>query len=253
MSAQSREPLKEEVAIVTGASRGLGRAIALELASAGATVIVNHRDSRADAESVVAEIVGQGGKAADCQADVTQEADVRRLIDFTVRHSGKIDVLVCNAGVVRDQLIGIMSLPEWEEVTQTHLRGSFLCIREALRQMLPRKRGSIITMSSVAAGRGSRGHCNYAAAKGGIEAMTRALAVELAPKRIRVNAVAPGVILTEMTARIRELAEEEILKNIPLKRYGLPEEVARAVRFLASSEASYITGAILPVTGGMGV
>jgi 3-oxoacyl-[acyl-carrier protein] reductase len=253
MTLSSKPVLEDEVAIVTGASRGLGRAIAQELASAGAAVIVNYREREADARTVVDQIVQLGGKAFPCQGDVTREVDVRRMTEFTIRQCGKIDVLVCNAGIVRDQLIAAMNLKEWEDVIETHLRGTFLCVRDVLPGMLSRKHGSIVTMSSIAATRGGRGHANYAAAKGGIESMTRALAVELAPKRIRVNAVAPGVMVTDMTQRIRDVAEEKILQNIPLKRYGQSEEVARAVRFLASAEASYITGVILPVTGGMGV
>jgi 3-oxoacyl-[acyl-carrier protein] reductase len=245
--------LKDEIAIVTGASGGIGRAVASELAREGATVVVNYKEHQDNAHEVVAEITAAGGLAVAFQADVTQEADVRNLLDFALREFGHIDILVCNAGIVRDQLAAAMTLDEWEDVIQTHLRGTFLCIREAVRPMMSRKRGSIINISSVAAERGSRGHCNYAAAKGGINALTRALAVELAPKKIRVNAVSPGVILTGMTRRIRDMASDEILGHIPLRRYGEPEEVARAVRFLASQEASYITGAVLPVTGGLGL
>jgi 3-oxoacyl-[acyl-carrier protein] reductase len=245
--------LKDDIAIITGASSGIGRAVAVELAKEGATVVVNYKEHQDNAYAVVAEITAAGGLAVPFQTDVTREEEVRSLLDFTLREFGRIDVLVNNAGIVRDQLVAAMTLDEWEEVTQTHMRGTFLCIREAVRPMMSRKRGSIINISSVAAERGSRGHCNYAAAKGGINALTRALAVELAPKKIRVNAVSPGVILTGMTKRIRDLASEEILKNIPLRRYGEPDEVARAVRFLASQEASYITGAVLPVTGGLGL
>jgi 3-oxoacyl-[acyl-carrier protein] reductase len=245
--------LKDEIAIVTGASGGIGRAVAVELAKEGATVVVNYKEHQDDAYDVVAEITGGGGLAVPFQTDVTSEAQVRNLLDFVLREFGRIDVLVCNAGIVRDQLAAAMTLDEWEEVIQTHLRGTFLCTREAIRPMMSRKRGSIINISSVAAERGSRGHCNYAAAKGGINALTRALAVELAPKKIRVNAVSPGVIVTGMTKRIRDLASEEILDHIPLRRFGQPDEVARAVRFLASKEASYITGAVLPVTGGLGL
>ena len=245
--------LEGEVAIVTGASRGIGRAVALELAREGAAVVVNYKDSREAAEETTAAIVEAQGRAVPFQADVTDEEQVNRLVAFADGHFGEVDVLVVNAGVVRDQLAAAMTLDDWETVIATHLRGSFLCIRAALPSMMVRKKGSIIALSSIAADRGGRGHCNYAAAKGGINSMVRSLAVELAPKRIRVNAVSPGIILTDMTQRIRALAQEEILKQIPLARFGEAEEVARAVRFLASSEASYITGEVLHVTGGFGL
>lgn len=245
--------LAGEVAIVTGAARGIGRAIALELAREGAAVVVNFKSSREAAEALAAEIAAAGGRAAAFQADVADEGQAKRLAAWTARQHGRIDVLVCSAGVTRDQLAGAMTLADWETVIQTNLRGPFLCIREVLPQMMAQKSGSIVALSSIAADRGSRGHCNYAAAKGGVNSLVRALAVELAPKKIRVNAISPGIIRTDMTKRIRGLAEEEILAEIPLARYGEPEEVARAVRFLASKEASYITGEILQVTGGFGL
>ncbi len=245
--------LKGEIALVTGASRGIGRAIALELAASGAAVVINYRASREDAENAVDEIKNNGGTALACQADVSEEADVRRLVRTVVSEFRQIDILVCNAGLVRDKLIGTMSTNDWDSVIQTNLRSVFLCIREVLPHMMARKHGSIISLSSIAAERGGRGHSNYVAAKGGINAMTKSLAVELARKGIRVNAVSPGIILTEMTRRIRNLADEEIMQQIPMRRYGEPEEVAKAVCFLASPDASYITGEILHVTGGFGV
>ncbi|MGD8568072.1 MAG: 3-oxoacyl-ACP reductase FabG [Gammaproteobacteria bacterium] len=245
--------LEGEVAVITGASRGIGRATALELAREGAMVIVGYRENNGGAEQVVAEIAEMGGKAYAFQADVTNEQDVRKLIAFVIGNFERIDVLVCNAGIVKDQLIAAMRLEEWETVMATNLRGAFLCIREAVPHMMSRKKGSIINMSSVAADRAGRGQSNYAAAKGGLSTLTRSLAVELAPKKIRVNAVAPGVITTDMTKRIRNLAEQDILAEIPFGRFGEPEEVARAVRFLASSDASYVTGHILQVTGGLGL
>jgi 3-oxoacyl-[acyl-carrier protein] reductase len=245
--------LADTNAVVTGASRGLGRAIARELARAGAAVVVNYRSDRQAAEEVVAGIVADGGRAHAFRADVSQEAEVARLAAFALETLGRVDVLVCNAGVTRDGLCAAMSLSEWNDVIDTNLRGPFLCIRAFLRDMIRRKAGSIVALSSVAAERGGRGHANYAASKGGLTAMVRSLAVELAPKRIRVNAVAPGVITTDMTRLIREMGADEILSAIPMARYGEPEEVARAVRFLASDEASYITGEVLHVTGGLGV
>ena len=245
--------LEGEIAIVTGASRGIGRVTALEFAREGASVVVGYRENRDLAEQVVEEIAGMGGDAHAVQADVTVEQDVRKLITRTIEAFDRIDILVCNAGVVRDRLIADMRLEEWETVISTNLRSAFLCIRETVPYMMAQKKGSIINMSSVAADRAGRGQSNYAAAKGGVSTLTRSLAVELAPKKIRVNAVAPGVILTDMTKRIRNLAEKDILAEIPLRRFGDPEEVARAVRFLASRDASYITGHVLQVTGGLGL
>lgn len=245
--------LQDRIAIVTGGSRGIGRAIAIELAREGASVVVNYRTRQDEADGVVAEIEGMGRQAIACQADVTDQQAMRRLAGATVQQFGRIDVLVANAGIVRDQLAAAMSLDDWSAVINTNLSGTFLAIREVIPQMMSQKRGSIVAISSIAADRAGRGHCNYVAAKGGINAMTRALAVELAPKKIRVNAVAPGVVATEMSNRVRNLAGDEILAQIPLRRYGEPIDIARAVCFLASDDASYITGEILHVTGGFGL
>jgi 3-oxoacyl-[acyl-carrier protein] reductase len=245
--------LSGRVAIVTGASRGIGRAVAMELANDGAAVVVNYHSHAQEAEEVAAAILERGGRACVCQADVTDEGQVRRLADFTKRQLGPASVLVANAGVIEDQLTVAMTLDQWEKVVQTTLRGTFLCIRAVVRDMMAERRGSIVCLSSIAAERGGRGHANYAAAKGGVNALTRSLAVELAPKGIRVNAVAPGMVVTDMSQRVREHAEAEVMAQIPLLRFGEPEDVARAVRFLASDEASYITGEILHVTGGFGV
>lgn len=245
--------LDGEIAIVTGASRGIGHAIAIELAEAGAAVIINYRKSKEDAESLVAQIRGKGGRASAFCADVSQEQEVQNLVSFTMNEFKRIDILVCNAGSTRDQLIAAMKLEDWDTVIQNNLRSVFLCIRAVVPYMMGQKYGSIINMSSIAAEHGSKGHCNYTAAKGGVNAITRALAVELARKGIRVNAVSPGVILTDMSQRIRNFADKEIIQQIPMRRFGNPQEVAKAVRFLASKDASYITGEVLNVTGGLGV
>jgi 3-oxoacyl-[acyl-carrier protein] reductase len=241
------------VALVTGGSRGIGRAVAARLAHEGALVVVNYLQAAGEAESAVKEIVAHGGQAIAVQADVTDEAAVRQMVRTAVRRFGRLDLLVANAGVVRDQLLGAMTLDQWEVVIATNLRGPFLCIREALPFMMSAGSGNVVCLTSIAADRAGRGHGNYVAAKGGVNALVRSLAVELAPKRIRVNAVSPGVIHTDMTRRVRELAEEELLSQIPLRRFGSPEEVAAAVCFLASDDANYITGEVLHVTGGFGL
>ncbi len=244
---------ENQCAVVTGASRGIGRAIALELARHGASVVVNYKSREADADETANQIAVSGGAAATFRADVSEESEVRALFRFAAEKFKTVDVLVANAGIVRDKLIGAMTVEEWDAVLRGNLRSVFLCIREALPLMMAQRSGSIVALSSVSADRGSRGHSNYAASKGGINSMTRALAVELGRKGIRVNAVAPGPILTEMTGRVRTFAEDEIVKQIPMRRFGEPDEVARAVRFLASHEASFITGEVLHVAGGFGI
>jgi 3-oxoacyl-[acyl-carrier protein] reductase len=242
-----------QVALITGASRGIGRAIALQLANEGAKVIVNYNRSSELAEQVVEEIRGMGREAYAFQANVADEMAVRRLVRFAEAKFQRVDVLIVNAGIARDQLAASMTLQQWEEVIQVNLGGAFLCIREVIPGMILQKSGNIVLISSIAADRGGRGHVNYVASKGGLNAMVPSLAVEVAPKGIRVNAVSPGVIITKISQRVRDLAEDEILAQIPLKRFGLPEEVARAACFLASVDASYITGEILHVTGGFGI
>jgi len=245
--------MQGQVAVVTGASRGIGRAVALELAAAGAKVVVNFKASEEAAVETVNRIVAAGGEAIPFQADVSKESDVKRLSAAAMRQFDRLDILVCNAGIVRDGLAAAMPVDDWDDVIETNLKGPFLCIKECLPEMMHRKAGSIVVISSVAAVHGGRGHCNYSASKGGVNSMVKSLAVELAPRRIRVNAVSPGVIVTDMTQRIRDFAEDEVLAGIPLKRFGEVEEVAKAVRFLASDEASYITGEVLQVTGGLGL
>lgn len=245
--------LEGQVAIVTGASRGIGKAAAIELAAAGAPVVVNYRSRSEDAAQVVETIRQNGGCAEACAGDVSSEADVRELVRFALKRFGGVDILVSNAGVTRDLLLGSMKLEDWDGVMGVNVRGAFLTVREVLPHMMSKRSGCIILISSIAAERGGRGHANYAASKGAINAMTKSLAVEFAPRNIRVNAVAPGIILTDMTTRIRNFAEDEIKTLIPLKRMGEAVEVARAIRFLASPDASYITGEVLHVTGGFGL
>lgn len=243
----------DRVALVTGATGGIGLAIARELASVGMTVVAGYHANRSAAEALVGEIEDQGGKAFSCGGDVREPDAARRLSDLAIERCGRIDALICSAGVVRDDLAPAMPIDDWDAVIDTNLRGVFLCIREVSRHMMAQKGGSIVNISSVSATHGGAGQCNYAASKGGINAMTRALAVELSPRRIRVNAVAPGVIVTDMSQRVRNLAGDTLIGRIPLRRFGAPEEVAKAVRFLVSDDASYITGEVLHVSGGYGI
>ena len=245
----SSAPLAGQTALVTGASRGIGRAVALELANAGATVAVNYASSATAAEEVVAQIIATGGSAYALKADVSQEEQVEQLMAAVLERSGSLDVLVNNAGITRDGLLMRMKTVDWQAVLELNLSGVFLCTRAITRTMLKQKRGRIINITSVVGLIGNAGQANYAAAKAGVIGFTRSTARELASRGITVNAVAPGFIATDMT---KDLKADELLNAIPLGRYGQPEEVAGAVRFLAADPAAaYITGQVLQVDGGM--
>jgi 3-oxoacyl-[acyl-carrier protein] reductase len=242
--------LKDKVALVTGASRGLGKAISLKLAAEGARVTVNYMKNADKAEEVVKEIISGGGSAAAMQADITSLPEVEKMVDSLYEQFGRIDILVNNAGVTRDELLLSMTPEDWDIVIRTNLGGLFNCTKAVAKYMMVQKSGRIINISSVAGERGGRGQSNYAASKGGINAFTRSVAMELAPKKITVNAVAPGVVETEMSSTVIRRAKDIILDAVALKRLGQPEEIANVVAFLASDDASYITGEVIRVDGG---
>ncbi|MCG6134220.1 MAG: 3-oxoacyl-[acyl-carrier-protein] reductase [Nostoc sp. LLA-1] len=242
--------LQDKVAIVTGASRGIGRAIALQLASQGATVVVNYASSSSAADNVVAEINAAGGQAIALQANVSQADQVDALFNTTIEKFKRIDILVNNAGITRDTLLLRMKPEDWQAVIDTNLTGVFLCTRLASKTMLKQRSGRIINIASVAGQMGNPGQANYSAAKAGVIGFTKTVAKELASRGITVNAVAPGFIVTDMTNNLSNT--EDILKFIPLGRYGEAEEVAGMVRFLAADPAAaYITGQVFNVDGGM--
>jgi 3-oxoacyl-[acyl-carrier protein] reductase len=245
----SAQRLRERVAIITGASRGIGRATALALAAEGANVVVNYASSSGAAEEVVKAITDAGGNAIALRADVSKLEQVETLLKDTLDKFGRVDVLVNNAGITRDTLLLRMKLEDWQAVIDLNLTGVFLCTRAVSKVMLKQKSGRIINITSVAGQMGNPGQANYSAAKAGVIGFTKTVAKELASRGITVNAVAPGFIATDMTS---ELKSEEILKYIPLARYGEPEEVAGMIRFLAADPAAaYITGQVFNVDGGM--
>ncbi|WP_196592513.1 3-oxoacyl-[acyl-carrier-protein] reductase [Pectinatus sottacetonis] len=243
--------LEGKVALVTGASRGIGRAIALALAKEGAFIAINYAGNVKAAESVKQEIEGLGSKAVLVKADVSDSTSVDEMLKIVVDTFGTVDILVNNAGITCDTLLLRMKQQDWERVINTNLTGVFNCTKVVSKLMIKKRTGCIINMASVVGLTGNIGQSNYAAAKAGVIGFTKSIARELAARGITVNAVAPGFIATDMTAVIPDKAKEDILNNIPLKKMGKPEDVANAVLFLVSDKAAYITGQVINVDGGM--
>ena len=243
--------LTGKTAIVTGGSRGIGKAVCLELARRGCNIVLSFAGNTAAADQTVAECQDLGVQALAVQGNVADADAVKALFDAALKQFGAIDILVNNAGITRDNLLMLLKEEDFDAVVDTNLKGTFLCMKAAVRPMMKQRHGRIISLSSVVGLHGNAGQVNYAATKAGVIGMTKSLAKELAGRNITVNAVAPGFIDTDMTAVLPEKAKEAILASIPMARLGAAEDVANAVAFLASDEAGYITGQVLAVDGGM--
>ncbi|TYT22815.1 3-oxoacyl-[acyl-carrier-protein] reductase [Dictyoglomus thermophilum] len=244
---------RDKVALVTGGSRGIGRAIVLSLAKEGAKVLINYKGNEKAAMETLEEVKKIGAEGEIFRADVSVEEEVEKMFNFILEKWGRLDILVNNAGITKDNLLIRMKNEEWEQVINTNLKGVFYCTRAAVKIMLKQRYGRIINVSSVIGLRGNIGQANYAAAKAGIIGFTKAVAREVASRGITVNAVAPGFILTDMTEVLSEEMKKKVLEEIPMGRFGNPEDVANVVKFLASDEASYITGVVLSIDGGLSI
>ena len=246
-------PLQDQVALVTGASRGIGAGIARRLAAAGASVIVNYNRSEDAAAAVVQDIEAAGGAARALQADAGDSKAVEAMFRDIQGREKRLDVLVNNAGLLKDGPLAGLRDADWQRVLDVNLGGPFLCTRRALRAMLPQRSGRVVNLASIQAVRGGRGQANYAAAKAGVMALTRAAALEVAEYGIRVNAVLPGFIDTDMTSVVKRRAGDEVLGHIPVGRFGTPDDVAGLVLFLCTKDAEYITGQAFVVDGGLSI
>lgn len=243
--------LKGKNALVTGASRGIGRAIALELGKQGANVAVNYAGSEAKAEEVVKELEALGVRAIKIQANVADEDAVKSMVKEVIKAFGSLDILVNNAGITRDNLLMRMKVEEFDEVIETNLKGAFICTKAVTRQMMKQRSGRIINIASIVGVSGNAGQANYVAAKAGLIGLTKTTAKELASRNILVNAIAPGFITTDMTDVLTDEQKDAILSTIPLEKLGEPQDIADVVAFLASDKAKYITGQTIHVDGGM--
>ena len=245
--------LEGHVALITGASRGIGRAIALRLASEGAKIAVNFNSGQAPANELVDEISAQGGDAIALQADVADEAQVKDMVAAVRKQWNRLDVLVNNAGVRNDRLLMRMTTSEWDDTLNVNLRGAFFCTKAVLPLMVRQRRGRIINMSSVVGVAGNPGQANYAASKAALIGLTKSVAKEVARRNITANALAPGYILTGMVEELSEDLKAQVLSRVPMNRLGVPEDIAGIVAFLCTDEASYITGQVIRIDGGLAI
>lgn len=245
--------LSEKVALVTGGSRGIGCEICRRLSGVGAEVIINYSRSEEKARELRDELTGRGAKAHIFGADISKPEEVEALFEYIRQRTCRLDILVNNAGIIKDNLLLAMELSDWDSVHDVNLRGAFLCTKSAGEMMMMNHSGKIINIASIGAIRGGRGQTNYASSKGGLIAFTRACAVELGAKGIQVNAVLPGMIMTEMSTRVRKRAGKQILQRIPMGRFGEPVDIANLVLFLATGMADYVTGQVISVDGGLSI
>ncbi len=244
---------RDKVAVVTGASRGIGRAIAIELAQQGATVVINYNGSKACAKEVLDTIEAQGGHGMIYQCNVSEFTECEQFFQDVIQAYGRIDILVNNAGITRDGLIMRMSEMDYDQVMDTNLKGTFHCIRFVTRQMMKQRAGRIVNISSVSGVLGNAGQANYSASKAGVIGLTKAVAREVASRGITVNAIAPGFIETEMTDALSDNVKEMAIKQIPLGAFGQVEDIAHMVTYLSSDKGKYITGQVIHVDGGMAI